>query len=100
MITAIILISVCLLFISSSVGLLRFADPLSRLHATGKIASLAVIILLALNLSDNMSTYMFFKTAILMVLIYFTSAHATHIISNSWLITQQSLNSSSQKELS
>ena len=71
-----------LLVLSSALGLWRFEDTMSRLHATGKIGSLAVILMLCVNLVEDVSFYNVAKTLLLILLVYFTTAHTTHIISN------------------
>lgn len=79
-----LLFAACLI-LSSAMGLLRFNDPMSRLHATGKIGSLVVVLILLTNLIENFSAYLSMKTGIIIVLVYYTSAHATHIIANTML---------------
>lgn len=82
-----------LLMLSSAIGLWRFGDTMSRLHATGKIGSLAVILVLGINLISDISTYHVIKHLLLAMLIYFTTAHSTYVISNSFLKSKKSLSS-------
>lgn len=85
MLSHILLCATSLLILSSALGLWRFKDTMSRLHATGKIGSLAVILMLCVNVVEDMSLYNIIKTLLLILLVYFTTAHTTHIISNSLL---------------
>jgi monovalent cation/proton antiporter MnhG/PhaG subunit len=85
-----LLLVTSLLMLSSALGLWRFSDTMSRLHATGKIGSLAVIMMLSVNLVDDLSFYNLVKTLLLILLVYFTTAHTTHIISNSLLKSKTS----------
>ncbi|OYT27661.1 MAG: hypothetical protein B6U97_00675 [Candidatus Altiarchaeales archaeon ex4484_96] len=68
-------------FITATIGLLRFPDLYTRLHATGKGDTLgASLILLGLGLYSGISTTTA-KLLIMMIFIMLTSPVATHTIS-------------------
>ena len=68
-------------FLTSTIGLLRFPDFFSRLHATGKGDTLAVLFsLIGISIYEGLS-FTGVKIVIIAVFMFFTQPTATHAIS-------------------
>ncbi|MFT3739203.1 MAG: monovalent cation/H(+) antiporter subunit G [Breznakibacter sp.] len=76
----IIIILAALLVLVAGIGILRFGDIFSRMHAVTKVSSLALIILLlAVNLYFLQMT-VFLKTTIIFFTVVFMSPIAAHLL--------------------
>lgn len=80
-----------LMLISASLGLHRFPNPLSRLHATGKVGGMATTSLLLALLSLHFSFAMALKVILIIVLTHFTAAQAAQVIARSTKSRSKSL---------
>ena len=84
----VLLISGLVLFFATTVGLLRFPDFYSRMHAAGKGDTLSsLLMLLGLTLYEfhelNLATVLVgFKILLIMVFIFMASPTATHAITD------------------
>lgn len=75
-----IVIFAALLVLVAGVGILRFGDLFSRMHAVTKVSSLALIILLlAINL-HYLEVMVFLKTAVIFFTVVFMSPIAAHLL--------------------
>lgn len=83
---SIVLVAIsALLIFTAAIGVLRFPDATSRLHAVGKVGGLAAIALLLAHLVESPSLYTFFKVALIALLMIFTSAQAAQVLAHSSL---------------
>lgn len=80
-------IAVILLFLGSvfiliaSIGLLRFRDPFSRMHATTKATSFGLLLILAGVSLFFLSALLAIKALLVVIFIYLTAPLAAHSIS-------------------
>ncbi|MCA9659180.1 MAG: monovalent cation/H(+) antiporter subunit G [Myxococcales bacterium] len=79
-VTAVFLGLGCLFSLAGSVGLLRFPDFYSRLHAAGKTDSLAQMLILGGLLFVSPDWGVSARLAIIAVILFFTAPTATHAI--------------------
>ena len=78
----ILLVSGGLVGIAGAIGIHRFPDFYSRLHATGITDTLcAMLILLGLGLQAGL-TLAAFKLALIFIFLFFTSPTAAHALAN------------------
>ena len=71
----------CFFFLTSAIGLLRFPDMFTRMHATGKCDTLAVLLVmtgLVVHHGINLDS---FKLLLIVVFIYIANPTATHVLS-------------------
>ena len=81
-----------LMLMGASIGFLRFPDPLSRLHATGKVGGMATTCLLLSLFSLHASFGMGLKVLLIIVLLHFTAAQSAQSIARSTKRQQQPIN--------
>ena len=65
----------------SAIGLLRFRDVLSRLHATTKATSFGILLILIGAALHFLTAVVFIKTVLVILFIYLTAPLASHSIS-------------------
>lgn len=83
-IIALILILLGSIFILiAAIGLLRFSDVLSRMHATTKATSFGLLLMLAGVTLHFLTLVVFFKALFVVIFIYLTAPLAAHAISRS-----------------
>jgi multicomponent Na+:H+ antiporter subunit G len=81
-IIVVILILLGSLFILiAAIGLLRFSDVLSRLHATTKATSFGMLLILTGVFLHYLTLVVFIKGTLVLVFIYLTAPLAAHAIS-------------------
>lgn len=81
LLVAILILIGSLFMLIAATGLLRFRDTLSRLHATTKAPSFAML-LFVLGVSTYFATFVVILKAVLLILfIYLTTPLAAHSIS-------------------
>jgi len=68
----------------SSIGLLRFNDLFSRMHATTKATSFGILLLIAGVGLFYSTGIIWFKAAIVVIFIYLTAPLAAHAIAKSF----------------
>jgi len=83
LIICILILTGSMFFLIASLGLIRFKDLFSRMHATTKATSFGILlILIGVSLSfDLVSVYI--KGALIIVFIYITAPLAAHAIAKS-----------------
>ncbi len=81
-IIAMILILIgCFFFLTSAIGLLRFPDMFTRMHATGKCDTLAVLLVMTGLIVHHGINLDSFKLLLIVVFIYIANPTATHVLS-------------------
>jgi multicomponent Na+:H+ antiporter subunit G len=70
----------CFFFFTSVIGLLRFPDMFTRMHATGKCDTLAVLMIMAGLIVHHGINLDSFKMLLILVFIYIANPTATHVL--------------------
>lgn len=84
-ISAILLISGCIVLLIGAVGLVRFPDFFTRLHAAGVIDTLGLMLVCAGLMIAAGFTMTTIKLALILLFVLFTSPTATHALAKSAL---------------
>jgi multicomponent Na+:H+ antiporter subunit G len=71
----------CFFFLTSAIGLLRFPDMFTRMHATGKCDTLAVLLVMTGLIIHHGINLDSFKLLLIVVFIYIANPTATHVLS-------------------
>ena len=70
----------CFFFLTSAIGLLRFPDMFTRMHATGKCDTMAVLMTMAGLIVYHGINLDSFKLLLIVVFIYIANPTATHVL--------------------
>ena len=71
----------CFFFFTSVIGLLRFPDMFTRMHATGKCDTLAVLLIMGGLIIHHGINLDSFKLLLMVIFIYIANPTATHALS-------------------
>ncbi|MCD6151055.1 MAG: monovalent cation/H(+) antiporter subunit G [Deltaproteobacteria bacterium] len=71
----------CFFFLTSAIGLLRFPDMFTRMHATGKCDTMAVLMIMTGLIVHHGINLDSFKLLLIVVFIYIANPTATHVLS-------------------
>ncbi len=71
----------CFFFLTSAIGLLRFPDMFTRMHATGKCDTMAVLMIMTGLIIHHGINLDSFKLLLIVVFIYIANPTATHVLS-------------------
>lgn len=89
LIIAVLILMGSLFMLIASIGLLRFADVYSRLHATTKSTSFGILLLILGVAFFFFETWVFVKGALIIVFIYLTAPLAAHSIAKAYKARMQ-----------
>ncbi|MBN2611657.1 MAG: monovalent cation/H(+) antiporter subunit G [Bacteroidales bacterium] len=88
-IISILIIAGALFVFIAAVGIIRFDDLYSRMHATTKATSFGLLLLLAGVSIFFLETIVFVKAFLIIVFIYLTAPLAAHSIAKSFMDDQE-----------
>ncbi|MFO7655988.1 MAG: monovalent cation/H(+) antiporter subunit G [Bacteroidales bacterium] len=91
-IISVLIIAGALFILIAAIGIVRFDDLFSRMHATTKATSFGLLLLLAGVALFFLQTIVFVKAFLIVIFIYLTAPLAAHSIAKSFMDDQEKKN--------